>query len=81
MSNKQIYMWGVAGGFVVYLLLVLLIWLLVRKLGQRKAAYYDERQEAVRGRAYKVAFYCLLVWNCCLGIFDLTTDFICGPDK
>jgi len=59
------YILGVIAGVIFGLAIVCIIFLLVKKLGhttdEEFKAKYDERQDAARGKAFKYAFYAMLI--------------------
>ncbi len=62
-------------GFLVGLVLVFVIALVVVAITKKKngTAKYDERQELIRGRAFKYAFWVLVSYLCLNGFIQLGT--------
>lgn len=69
------YVLGFLFGIAAVTVIALAIGSAMRKKGE-KAAGYDERQEAVRCRAYKAAFMTLVVYQLAYCFFDLCTGVV-----
>lgn len=66
--NKE-SMLGFALGFILSLAILFLIAVLMKK--KNGTGKYDERQELARGKAYKYAFFVLMIYSCLNGLFNL----------
>ena len=65
---------GVAVGILVGIIIVIICLKLTNKNHKVKTEY-DERQLIIRGRAYRYAFYTVIIYECCmlvLGIGEIT---------
>lgn len=70
----DIYMMaGVVAGVIVGLVIAALI-LTMTKKNRKEKFTYDERQKAVRGEAYKFAFYVLICYNAAYGLVDMVLE-------
>ena len=67
------FIWGVAVGLVVTLVIAALVALIFRKSGAM-CHDYDERQQAARGRAFRTAYFTLAVLIIANGLYVLATD-------
>lgn len=64
---------GFITGLVLAVILVKIAFRFIKKDKNEKFRY-DERQKAVRGEAYKYAFFTLAVYNAVYGILDMILD-------
>ena len=72
MNTSMEYRFGMVLGMAVALALAVVIGLIIRKRRGGKHEY-DERQKAAQGKAYKQAYYTLLIYLVLYGLFDLYT--------
>lgn len=61
---------GLLAGFALGILIYALLNLYMNDKNKQNMRKYDERQELERGRAYKTAFYVMLIYFITFGIFD-----------
>lgn len=64
---------GIICGFIVGIILVAMILRYTKTNGKVKCEY-DERQEIIRGKGFKYAFFTLLIFNALYGMIDLTLE-------
>ena len=64
---------GVISGVIVGLIIAGIMLTMMKKNRKEKFTY-DERQQAMRGVAFKYAFFTLVCYNAAYGLFDLATD-------
>lgn len=64
---------GVITGVVVGLLLVAVILKVTKKDGRIKCKY-DERQELIRGKGFKLGFFTMLIYNGCFALYNLAIE-------
>lgn len=50
---------GMFIGIFIAIVISIIVW---KRLKKTKKPYYDERQELIRGRAYKNGFYAMIIW-------------------
>jgi len=60
-------------GFLAGLTLVFLVSFLIKLKNKNRPCKYDERQRLSRGKAFETAFWVLIAYLCCNGIFNLLT--------
>lgn len=73
--KNTIYLLGFLCGVAAVAVIAFVVGFVMRKKG-KKACRYDERQEAIQGRAYKAAFVTLAVYELVCGFFDLCTGLV-----
>lgn len=72
--SMNIYMFaGAVTGLVVGLVIAAILLNLAKKNRKEKFTY-DERQKAIRGEAYKIAFYVLVCYNAAYGLVDMVLE-------
>ncbi len=78
MNSNSGMMWGITVGVVVGLIITifLLRWF-NRDRGMKTE--YDERQLQIRGQAYKIAFYALLIFEAAVGILSTGVNIPAEP--
>lgn len=65
MDNYNLYfLLGIIVGLAIVAIVCTVIW------GANKNPKYDERQQRAQGKAYKAAFWTILVYLCIIGIYD-----------
>ena len=69
------YLLGFVCGIAAVAIIAFVIGFVMKKKG-KKECRYDERQEAIQGRAYKAAFATLAVYVLACGFFDLCTGIV-----
>lgn len=62
-------------GFAVGILLVALAFWVVRRKMKMKPCEYDERQELLRGRGFKYAFFFLMIYEFIAGVMEMEDTF------
>lgn len=53
---------GVYIGIVVAIVVSIILWKKIKKNKKGKSVYYDERQERIRGQAFRYGFYAMIIW-------------------
>ena len=78
MSRESGMMWGITIGIIVGLIIVvfLLRWF---NRDRNLKTEYDERQQQIRGQAYKIAFYALVIFEAFIGILSIGIDLPAEP--
>ncbi len=76
MTHSISYILGFLTGILgVAAIAALTYWIILRRIGKAPCEY-DERQEKARGKAFKAAYFTLLVYLCVYGVFELATGII-----
>lgn len=61
---------GIVCGVIVGIILVVIVLKITKTNGKIKCEF-DERQEAIRGKGFKYAFFTLLIYDAAYGLIDL----------
>ncbi|WP_185259304.1 hypothetical protein [Anaerocolumna chitinilytica] len=64
---------GLFAGFIVGLVVVAIFLRFTKTDGDSKCKY-DERQSNIRGKAYKLSFFTLMIYNVLYGFVDMTVE-------
>lgn len=73
MGKNLAYSLGVISGILVVALICIVVALIAKRRGRCANAQFDERQVAARGKAYRCAFFTLLLYLLAWGLFELAT--------
>jgi len=69
--NSPNFVLGFFTGLIIVFIVALVIGLIIKK--KNGPAKYDERQELIRGRAFKAAFWVLIAYLCLNGLLQVGT--------
>ena len=64
---------GMAAGIMVGLLVVGIL-LFFKKKGGRKKCEFDERQELIRGKGFKIGFFSMVICNTIVGCYSMAVE-------
>ena len=71
MNGNLVYGLGFVLGIVIVSAIILIPMLIALTKDGRIKRKYDERQEAIRGRGFKLAFYTMIIMNMLYGFFQV----------